>query len=143
MLISPPHRPRPPGVPMRLIRMIVFVAAAAGVLAPAALALRFSDNSLLPPSGQVGKPYFHKLDGAGGCNENDYEFRVIGGTSLPPGLSLLGNSTDWRIEGTPTAAGKWDVWLEMWSDVDGQDCELLYGHPPKKAERMITISIDG
>jgi hypothetical protein len=124
---------------MRLFRMTVLVGAIAAVFAPAALALRFSDNSLLPPSGVVGKPYFHKLDGAGGCNENDYEFRVIGGTSLPPGLELRGSSTDWRIEGTPTAAGKWDVWLELWGD--GGECPI-YEPTPRKAERMITISID-
>ena len=84
---------------MRLVRLIGLAALVALVFAPAALALRFSDNSLLPPTGVVGKKYFHDLDGAGGCNENDYEFRVIGGTSLPPGLQLLGSSTDWRIEG--------------------------------------------
>ena len=124
---------------MRVLRMIVLAGVAAAVFAPAALALRFSDSSLLPPSGIVGKPYFHKLDGAGGCNENNYEFRVIGGTSLPPGLELRGSSTDWRIEGTPTAVGKWDVWLELWGD--GGECPI-YEPTPKKAERMITISIN-
>jgi hypothetical protein len=127
---------------MRLARLIGLAALVALVVAPAALALRFSDNSLLPPTGVVGKKYFHKLDGAGGCNENDYEFRIIGGTSLPPGLQLLGSSNDWRIEGVPTAAGSWEVWLELFSDVGGQDCELLYGHPPKSAERPIVIRIE-
>lgn len=126
---------------MRLFRTVVLVGVVAAVLAPAALALRFSDNSLLPPSGVVGKPYFHKLDGAGGCNEDNYEFRVIGGTSLPPGLELRGSATDWRIEGTPTAAGKWDIWLELWSD-GGSCTDDPQEQPPKKAERMITISID-
>jgi large repetitive protein len=128
---------------MRLARLIGLAALVALVFAPAALALRFSDNSLLPPTGVVGKKYFHKLDGAGGCNENDYEFRIIGGTSLPPGLQLLGSSTDWRIEGVPTAAGKWEVWLMLWSDGNA-DCAAEEASPSgrRTAERPITISID-
>jgi hypothetical protein len=126
---------------MRLARLIGLAALAALVFAPAALALRFSDNSLLPPTGVVGVKYVHDLDGAGGCNENDYEFRVIGGTSLPPGLQLLGSSTDWRIEGVPTAAGKWDVWLMLWSDGNA-DCALEEKVERRTAERMITITIE-
>jgi hypothetical protein len=127
---------------MRLARLIALSALVALVVAPAALALRFSDNSLLPPTGVVGQKYFHKLDGAAGCNEGNYEFRVIGGTSLPPGLQLLGNSTDWRIEGIPTAAGKWEVWLQMWSD-EGE-CPIYEPDEARRryAERPITITIE-
>jgi hypothetical protein len=127
---------------MRLARLIGLAALVALVFAPAALALRFSDNSLLPPTGVVGKKYVHELDGAGGCNENDYEFRVIGGTSLPPGLQLLGSSTDWRIEGVPTAAGKWEVWLQLWSD--GGECPIYEPDEARRkyAERPITITIE-
>jgi large repetitive protein len=120
---------------MRFAGLVGLMAAVALLVVPNAFALRFSDNSLLPPSGVVGMPYFHKLDGAGGCNENDYDFRVIGGTSVPPGLQLRGSSSDWRIEGTPTQAGSFDIWLELKGDCPGDP------NANQTAERMITISI--
>jgi hypothetical protein len=127
---------------MRFVRVFLLALVAALVLVPAALAIRFSDGSLLPPSGVEGQPYFHKLDATGGCNEQDYEFRVIAGTSLPPGLVLRGSSTDWRIEGTPAAAGEWTIWLQMWSDGNA-DCAAEEASPEgrRTAERAITIKI--
>jgi large repetitive protein len=119
---------------MRFARTLVLVAFAAVVVVPVALALRFSDATLLPATGIVGQKYFHKIDGEGGCNETDYDVRAYNGT-LPPGTQLLGSSTDWRIEGTPTAAGTFSFWLE------------LKGYCPwfpddSTAERSITITIE-
>ena len=127
---------------MRFARTLGLVVLGALIVAPAAFALRFSDNSLLPPSGVEGTPYFHKLDGAGGCNENNYEFRVVAGTSLPAGLRLVGSTTDWRIEGTPTGAGDTVVALQMWSDGNA-DCaaEEASAAGRRTAERDITIRI--
>jgi hypothetical protein len=127
---------------MRFTRVLIVAALGALIIAPAALALRFSDSSLLPPSGVEGQFYSHKLDGAGGCNENDYEFRVVGGTSLPPGLRLVGTSTDWRIEGVPLVAGDFPVGLQMWSDGNA-DCAIEETPPNTRrtAERDITIRI--
>jgi hypothetical protein len=117
---------------MRFARLVGLALLVALVAVPAALAIRFSDGSLLPPTGVEGQPYFHKLDGAGGCDEHNYEFRVVSG-GLPPGLRLVGEREDWRIEGTPTAAGSYGMYLEMWSDCEPQ--------PERRAQRDITINI--
>jgi hypothetical protein len=119
---------------MRFIRVLVLIGLAALLVAPIALALRFSDGSLTPPSGIVGQRYIHELDGEGGCNEGDYDIRVTSG-NIPPGLSLQGSDTDWRIEGTPTTPGTYGFWLELkgycpWFPTDN-----------KTAERAIEITI--
>jgi hypothetical protein len=61
---------------------------------------------------------------------------------LPPGLRLVGTSTDWRIEGVPLVAGDFPVGLQMWSDGNA-DC-VTEETPPntrRTAERDITIRI--
>jgi large repetitive protein len=97
---------------MRFVRILALVGFVALLAAPAALALRFSDATLMPPSGVVGQKYFHKIDGEGGCNEGDYDVRITSG-NVPPGVTLVGSSTDWRLEGIPTAAGTYGFWLEL------------------------------
>jgi hypothetical protein len=119
---------------MRFIRTLGLVALLGLVVAPSALALRFSDATLLPPTGVVGQRYVHDIDGEGGCNEEDYDVRVTSG-NVPPGLSLVGSTTDWRLEGTPTASGSFGFWLELkgycpWFPSDNST-----------AERAITINI--
>jgi large repetitive protein len=118
---------------MRLAKIVLLVCFVAVVAAPTAAAIRFSDGSLLPRVAVIGTPYFHKLDGAAGCNEHDYEFAVVGGTTLPPGLRLVGSTEDWRIEGTPTAVGAFPVWLELWSDCEPQQ--------ERRAQRLVTFDI--
>jgi Putative Ig domain len=120
---------------MRFAFTLALVAFAAIVVVPVALALRFSDSTLLPQTGIVGQKYFHKIDGEGGCNETDYDVRAYNGT-LPPGTELMGSSTDWRIEGTPTAAGTYSFWLEL----KGY-CPWFPGDN-STAERSITITIE-
>jgi large repetitive protein len=119
---------------MRFAGLVGLTAVVALFIAPSALALRFSDGSLTPPAGLVGQRYVHELDGEGGCNEQDYDIRVTSG-NLPPGLSLMGSDMDWRIEGTPTAAGTFGFWLEL----KGY-CPWFPGDN-KTAERAIEITI--
>src|SRR5262245_63914501 len=93
--------------PMNLRRYALLIAAATAVVLIAA-GFRFTDATLMPPQGVVAQPYFHKIDLEAGCKGKSVA--VISG-ALPPGLRLVGNansevdSSNWRIEGTPTQAG--------------------------------------
>jgi putative Ig domain-containing protein len=95
---------------MRFTKILVLVALAALVIAPAALALRFTDDSYIFPIGETGKAYSKQLEGAGGCGPAlPYQYKILGG-SLPPGLSL---SSSGLISGTPTVGGGWSFWVEL------------------------------
>jgi hypothetical protein len=99
---------------MRLARFASLCLLAALVLVPAGEAFRFTDGTRLMPTGLVGKRYFQRIEFAGGCKGVRVQ---IDSGSLPPGLQLVGSvqesteSSDWRIEGVPTAAGSFRFWL--------------------------------
>lgn len=93
----------------RLIRLIAVGAVAAGIFATAAWALAFSDASYFWPEGVVGKPYSHQLGGRSGCPP--YTYKLISGTSLPPGLSV--GQTSGTVSGTPTQAGQFRFWVQL------------------------------
>lgn len=125
----------------RIILPLVFVAVLAGIFAPSAAALRFTDDSYFTPVGLVGQPYTHQFKGEGGCGPDPaagnaglpYQFRILNG-ELPPGLSL---SRDGKVSGTPTHAGEFSFWVEL-SDENPPSqvwCD------PKTAERSFTIRI--
>ena len=117
---------------MNLRRYALLIAAAAALVVVAA-GFRFTDDTLMPPQGVVGSSYFHKIDLESGCKGK--HVAVISG-SLPPGLSLVGNAnsevdtSNWRIQGTPTQAGSFSFWLQA-TDI----C------PSFPAERALTITI--
>lgn len=100
---------------MRLAKSLVLAVVLAGTLAPSALAFRFSDHTRLMPIGTVGQPFSHPVETVAGCK--GVYITILGG-SLPPGLQLAGDKRDdvdgsnWRIEGTPTAAGQYGFWLQ-------------------------------
>jgi hypothetical protein len=113
---------------MRLVVSLTAAAAFAAVLAPGALAFRFTDEARAVPVMVVGQTYSHQLSMAGGC------LRVaisIGPGSLPPGLRLAGAPSDetqnsWRIEGTPTQAGEFPFWIvarSLWPECMGDSTE--------------------
>ena len=52
---------------MRFTKIFVLVGLAALIIAPAALALRFTDDSYIFPVGETGKAYSKQFQGAGGC----------------------------------------------------------------------------
>jgi hypothetical protein len=121
---------------MRFTLLLIVAAVCALVAAPAALALRFSDDSYFTPEGVVGQPYTHWFKGEGGCGPAlPYQFRILGG-SLPPGLSLAKSGL---VSGTPTEAGSWSFWVEL-SDEDPPSASWCR---PAKSEREFTIRIVG
>jgi Putative Ig domain len=119
---------------MRLARLLVVTAALGLLLAPAASAIRFTDQSFLVPEAVVGQDYSHTFTGEGGCGPLlPYRFRVLGG-ALPPGLWL---SDEGQLLGIPTQAGSWSFWLEL-SDEDPPSQPWC---APRKSERLFTIDV--
>jgi large repetitive protein len=98
----------------RLVKLLLLGFASTAVLAPGALAFRFTDGSRIPPTGTVGSPYSHAIETVGGCKGVKLE---VDSGALPPGLRLVGDvredvdGSNWRIAGTPTAAGDFSFWL--------------------------------
>ena len=98
----------------RFLTLLLLGLACAAVLAPSALAFRFSDATRVPPTGTVGSPYSHAIETVAGCKGVKVE---VDSGALPPGLRLVGDvredvdGSNWRIEGTPTAAGEFSFWL--------------------------------
>jgi large repetitive protein len=117
---------------MHFRRYALLIAAAAAIVLVAA-GFRFTDAALLPPQGTVGQPYFHAIGMEAGCKGKSM---TIGSGSLPPGLQLVGSAdstvdtSNWRIQGTPTQAGSWNFWIHA-TDLCND-----------KAERDLTIVIN-
>jgi len=99
---------------MRLAKSLLVVVVLAGLLAPAALAFRFSDHTRNMPVGTVGQPFSHPIETVAGCKG---VYMNIEGGDLLPGLRLVGtkqdlvDGSDWRIVGTPTQAGTWGFYI--------------------------------
>ncbi len=118
----------------RFLPILAAAAVAAGILAPVAAALRFTDDSYLVPTGVVGQPFRHVFHGEGGCGPGlPYQYRILSG-ELPPGLTL---SKDGVVSGVPTQAGTWKPWIEL-SDQDPPTASWCL---PKKAERQFTFNV--
>ena len=121
---------------MRFTRTVLLVALLALVVVPAALALRFTDDSYNMPTGTVGQAYSKTFQGAGGCGPAlPYQYSLING-SLPPGLSLSKSGT---ISGTPTAAGSFSFWVDL-SDQNPPSADWCR---PSEAQREFTITVNG
>lgn len=119
---------------MRFTRILLLVSLLALVATPVALALRFTDDSFNTPTGETGKPYFHKFGGAAGCGPAlPYQFRLLSG-SLPPGLTLHKDGT---IDGTPTSTGDYHFYVEL-SDEDPPSQSWCR---PSQAQRDFTIHV--
>jgi hypothetical protein len=120
---------------MRISRLVLLFSLVALVVAPAALAIRFTDESFHPPVGEVGKPYPNwSFTGAGGCGPAlPYQFTVIAG-SLPPGLTL---DMSGLVHGTPTQEGGFSFWVNL-SDENPPSADWCR---PASAQREFTITI--
>ena len=122
---------------MRFTRILLLVSLLALVVTPIALALRFTDDSYNWAVGETGKPYTKQLAGAGGCGPAlPYQYRVLPGSALPPGLTM--NSSG-LVTGTPTTAGNYSFWIEL-SDQDPPS-QSWCRTPVGKAERQFTMTV--
>jgi large repetitive protein len=120
---------------MRFTRVLLLVSLLALVVVPAALALRFSDDSYNMPQGATGQSYSKTFHGEGGCGPAlPYQYRILAG-ALPTGLSLSKSGT---ISGVPTVGGKYDFWVEL-SDQDPPTASFCV--VPAKAQREFAITI--
>jgi hypothetical protein len=121
---------------MRFTRVFLLVSLFALVAVPAALAIRFTDDSYNMPTGTVGQSYSKAFGGAGGCGPAlPYQYTIIGG-NLPPGLSLSFSGT---ISGTPSAAGSYSFWVDL-SDQNPPSADWCR---PEDAQREFTIVVNG
>jgi hypothetical protein len=119
---------------MRFTRVVFVVALLALVVAPVALALRFTDDSFNTAIGYTGQPYTFTFHGAAGCGPAlPYQYRLLDG-GLPPGLSL---SKAGVISGVPTQGGDYSFWVEL-SDENPPSASWCV---PSTAERQFTIKI--
>jgi hypothetical protein len=119
---------------MRFTKILVLVVLGALVIAPAALALRFTDEAFNTPRGETGKAYSFQLTGAGGCGPAlPYQYKILGG-SLPTGLSLASSGL---ISGTPTLGGAWSFWVQL-SDQNPPSQSWCI---PASAEREFSITV--
>jgi large repetitive protein len=119
---------------MRFTRIVLLCALVALVVVPAALAIRFTDDSYNIPTGVVGQPYSKQFNGAGGCGPAlPYQYTIVAG-SLPPGLSL---SFSGLISGTPTQAGSWSFYVNL-SDQNPPSASWCR---PAESQRQFTITV--
>jgi Putative Ig domain len=119
---------------MRFTRVLLLVSLVALVVAPVALALRFTDDSYNMPQGATGQSYSKTFHGDGGCGPAlPYQYKVLAG-ALPPGLSLSSSGT---ISGVPTQGGGYDFWVQL-SDENPPSASWC---TPKTAERQFSITI--
>ncbi len=119
---------------MRFTRTLLLVCLLTLIVTPAALALRFTDDSYVMPVGIAGQPYGKQLDGAGGCGPAlPYQYGLLN-SILPPGLSL---SSSGLISGTPKRAGTWSFWVNL-GDEDPPSASWCR---PSSAQRQFTITV--
>ena len=121
---------------MRFTRTVLLVLLLALVVVPAALAIRFTDDSYNFPIATVGQPYSKQLNGAAGCGPAlPYQYTLIGGT-MPPGISL---SFGGLVSGTPTQAGSYSFWVNL-SDQNPPSATWCR---PAESQREFTITVVG
>jgi large repetitive protein len=119
---------------MRFTKILFLVALGALILAPAAFAIRFTDDDFNTPIGETGKGYSFQFHGAGGCGPAlPYQYKITAG-SLPPGLSLASSGL---ISGTPTQSGGWSFWV----DLSDQNPPSQSWCVPVSAQREFSITI--
>jgi hypothetical protein len=120
---------------MRFTRVLFVVSLLALVLVPAALAIRFTDDSFNPPVGETGKPFPNwSFTGAGGCGPAlPYQYTLLNSSS-PPGLTI---DKSGLVHGIPSQEGEFSFWLEL-SDENPPSASWCR---PATAQRLFTIKI--
>jgi large repetitive protein len=120
---------------MRFTRVLFVVSLLALVVVPAALAIRFTDESFSPPVGETGKPFPNwSFTGAGGCGPAlPYQY-TLQNSSSPPGLTI---DKSGLVHGIPSQEGEFSFWLEL-SDENPPSASWCR---PATAQRLFTIKI--
>jgi large repetitive protein len=107
----------------RFIRVLALLALLAGAFAGVARALDFDDEDPDPVRAEVGQMVDYEIGTHAGCLPHRL---VILSGQLPPGLQLLQiNDHTGAVEGIPTEAGVWNVWLAV-RDCDNRSAESLF-----------------
>jgi large repetitive protein len=107
----------------RFIRLLVLLALLAGAFAGAARALDFDDEDPDPVRGEVGRMMEYEIRTHAGCLPHRL---VIDSGELPPGLKLVQvNDHTGVVEGTPSVAGLWNVWMSV-KDCANKSAEALF-----------------
>jgi large repetitive protein len=120
---------------MRFARVLLLVSLIALVATPAALAIRFADSDFNLPLGQTGKTYSFQLTATGGCGPAlPYQWTLLNGSALPPGLTL---DFGGLIHGTPTTAGDYSFWVNL-SDQNPPSASWCR---PAEAQRQLFIKV--
>ena len=107
---------------MRFTRVLLLVSLLALVVAPVALALRFTDDSFNMPQGATGQPYSKTFHGAGGCGPRPA--RISTGSSrvrCRPGSRCRRPA---RSAASRPQGGSYDFWVEL-SDENPPSASLV------------------
>jgi hypothetical protein len=107
----------------RFVKLVAFLCVVAGVFAGVASALDFDEEDPAPVQGEVGRVMDYDVGTHGGCLPHRL---VIQSGSLPPGTELtrVDDHTS-EVEGIPTQAGTYSVWLAV-KDCQDRSAEMLF-----------------
>jgi Putative Ig domain len=96
---------------LRFFQVFALLLVALGAFAGVARALDFDDEDPEPPHAEIGMVYEYEIGSHAGCLPHHL---VIDSGQLPPGLKLRQvNDHLSVVEGVPTEAGQFSVWIEL------------------------------
>jgi len=130
----------------RILLLVVVGCAIAGGWATSAKALGYEDEPCPPkpqlkvchPVAEVGKPYSLNIDGKGGCTPDGVVYELVGGSSLPPGLTLNAGNAD--VTGVPTKEGIYRFWLQV-RDIPSWEGGLYWCSDAKASQWEFEIDV--
>jgi Putative Ig domain len=121
---------------LRLVWVLTVVLVLAGVFAGVAYALDFEaeeepgfTGTVFAPVAEVGQDYYYEIGTAGRCPPHDVaiDTRSSPPDALPPGLTMRRvDNEDFALEGVPTRAGTYRVWLIARDQCGTQPAELEF-----------------
>lgn len=119
---------------MRFTRTLLLVSLLALIVAPIALAIRFTDEDFNLPVAETGKNYNFQLTGAGGCGPAlPYQFSLLG-SATPPGITM---DSSGLLHGAPTTPGDYHFWV----DLSDQNPPSQSWCRPNDAQRELEIKV--
>jgi hypothetical protein len=127
-------------VRFRFIRVVALLALLGGAFTGVARALDFDEEDPEPVRAEVGQVVAHEIGSHAGCLPHHY---VIMSGQLPPGLKL-GQLNDHTalVDGVPTEAGTWGVWLAVRDCADkSAENGTISGTPATAAASAFTVAV--